>query len=126
VVIPDSVAALIEERPAALRRIPAAVTEVSVPPRPQPVLLPGRWEQGELDVDIAALLEPETKQGEGVGLPLTAAWAAIAPVPKFTQDALDFGNDLRSAGAVSRTGRRGVSRRARPRPQVVTEQDVLF
>ena len=113
VVIPASVAALIEERAEGAQPIPgprprlerradfSETAEVAVgPPPPEVAPWGGRWEQDELGVDIAALMQPDEQAGEGVGLALTAAWAAIAPVPKYTQDALDFGELPRTVRTV--------------------------
>jgi hypothetical protein len=140
VVIPASVAELIEEHaPAPLSglrppvEVPADTSEtaeIAVGPAP-PDTAPWRVRevQGEFDVDIASLFTLEEVQGEGIGLALTAAWAAIAPIPKGTQDALDFGNDFGNAATtatrvVGRSARRGGAPRRGPR--VVTGQAALF
>jgi hypothetical protein len=125
VVIPASVAALIEERAEGAQSVPgprprlerradfSETAEVAAGPPPSQVMPSvGRWEQHELGVDIAALLQPDERAGEGVGLALTAAWAAIAPVPQYTQDALDFGELPRTVSRGVR--RKGVVRRRQP------------
>ena len=137
VVIPASVAALIEERgegapviagprPRLERRADFSETaEIPVgPPPPEVAPWGGRWEQHELGVDIAALMQSDEQAGEGVGLALTAAWAAIAPMPKFTQDALDFGNSAATRQIPGPRVRRGRPRP--PRPRVVVDQAALF
>ena len=136
VVIPASVAALIEERgegapgiawprPRLERRADFSEFAEVAPGPPPTEVAPwgGRWEQSELGVDIAALMEPE-QAGEGVGLALTAAWAAIAPTPKYTQDALDFGNSVATKHSVPRPARRRVAPRREPR--AVVDQAALF
>jgi hypothetical protein len=132
--LPASLAALLKEgsvvRPIGLRAavdVPAETSELADiavgPPRPETPWWRGRGEQAEFDVDIA-LFGPEECQGEGIGLALTAAWAAIAPIPKGTQDALDFGN---SAATTHVVGRRAPRRSARPRgPRMAVDQAALF
>jgi hypothetical protein len=137
VVIPASVAALLEERADGAQPVPGPrprlerradfreMAEVTAePPPPEVAPWGGRWEQHELGVDIAAIMQPDEQAGEGVGLALTAAWAAIAPVRQYTQDALDFGEPPRTVGTVSRGVRRnGAARRPR---LVAPAEDALF
>lgn len=105
VVVPPSVAALIgqgqepDPEPRTPLDLPAESAE----------LVPVQEVQGELDVDVAALMDG----GDGdIGLPLTAAWMAFAPVPTV-QDALDLG-EMPTATKVKAV-QRGVRRPRRPR-----------
>ena len=86
----------------------------------------GRWAQEELGFDVAALLEQEAEQGVGAGLALTANWMAIAPVTRFTQDALDFGNELPAPSVPGRVRARGAPRQGRPKQQATIGQVALF